>query len=777
MSVKQLLLGATHSSGHVIDNSVYGDGTSGYFSRTPAGAGDRKTWTLSIWVKRTILGAEQYIFSAGAAATDYTAVRFTAGDTLEVIRVVASATDANKITTALYRDVGAFIHIVVKMDAANTNLDLYVNGSEVTAFGTSNEPSNIDGAENNTVAHTVGARSYTVTSYFPGYMADAYLIDGQALTPSSFGETDATTGSWKPKAYGGTYGTNGFHLDFADSGDLGNDVSGNGNDFTKNGTVTQTTDSPTDDAAADVGNFCTFNPIDNLTTGVTLTNGNLTCQWVSPNQRGMLGTMAASTGKFYWEYVMTAGSVAQMVGVVPIDRVTRNAAYDVQAAGNQGVFYYWYNGNKRVNGTYSAYGASVATGQVVGIALDLDAQDVEFFKLNVSQGSIVLPVADKEWAPAFGEGGDYNTNKANFGQTAFTYTPPSGFLPLCTANLAAPTIVDPSPHFTSVIYTGTGASNAITGVGFQPDLVWIKGRSGATDHAIYDAVRGVENQLESNTVAAESTESTGLTAFGADGFTVGALAQVNTASATYVAWCWKMNGAGSANTDGTISSTVSANTTAGMSIVQYAGSGANATVGHGLGAVPEMIITMVQNNTGGDPHHVQHVSLGPTKRLKLNATTAAETNSAYWNDTAPSSSVFSVGTAAGTNGSGYNIVAYCFAEVSGMSKFDTYTGNGSASGPFVWCGFRPKYVMIKRTNSTSDWYIWDIARNAYNVVDKTLLANTAGAETTSTSLDINSNGFKCRSATIVNASGGTYIFAAFSEFPFGGEATTQGKAR
>lgn len=333
-----------------------------------------------------------------------------------------------------------------------------------------------------------------------------------------------------------------------------------------------------------------------------------------------------------------------------------------------------------------------------------------------------------------------------------------------------PTINKGSDYFGVLTYTGDGAASKTVvdtnAVSFTPDFVWIKGRSGATDHALYDAVRGTTKDLVSNSTAAETTQSTGLTAFTNGGFTIGNLAKLNTSGATYTAWCWKANGAGSSNTSGSITSTVSVNATAGFSIVTYTGTGANATVGHGLGVAPKMIIFKQRNAVRG--WIVYHASLANASTvIYLNVTNAANTDATAFNATAPTSSVFSVGTSADTNQSTGTYVAYCWAAIAGYSAFGSYTGNGSADGPMIFTGFKPKFVMFKRTDTTSGWYIHDSTRNTSNVVNLRLLPNTSDAEATVITLDFLSNGFKLRTSDVDrNASGGTYIYAAFAENPF-----------
>jgi hypothetical protein len=329
-------------------------------------------------------------------------------------------------------------------------------------------------------------------------------------------------------------------------------------------------------------------------------------------------------------------------------------------------------------------------------------------------------------------------------------------------------------------YTGTGSSltiaNTVGSTSFQPDFVWVKGRSGATDHALYDSVRGTTKDLVSNSTAAETTQATGLTAFGSTGFTIGALAKMNTNAATYVGWQWKASGSTVSNTNGSITSTVSAGATQGFSVVTYTGTGANATVGHGLGVAPSMVIVK-KRSAAGDQWYVYHASnLSPSSnagnnRVFLNLTAASNQDIAAWNNTNPTSSVFSIGTSTEVNGSGATFVAYCFAPVAGYSAFGSYTGNGSTDGPFVYCGFRPRWVMVKRTDATGNWPMIDSSRGTYNADILALFANLSNAEGTysaNSGFDLLSNGFKLREPANndINFSGGTYIFAAFAENPF-----------
>jgi len=323
----------------------------------------------------------------------------------------------------------------------------------------------------------------------------------------------------------------------------------------------------------------------------------------------------------------------------------------------------------------------------------------------------------------------------------------------------------PKDHMNTVAWTGTASSPTnVTGYGFNPDMIWNKYRAGAGDHQLYDAVRTATKMIIPNSTAAESTNANGVTAFITDGFTAGSDINVNNGNS--VAWGWKANGAGSANTDGSINTTAtSVNTTAGISICKWTGSGANATIGHGLGVAPKMI--MVKNTSATNDWNVYHYGIGNAERLFLNTTQASEDNASAWNDTSPTSSVFSVGTNTNVNQSGSTMIAYCFAEKKGFSKFSSYKGNGNANGTFIYTGFKPAFILCKVTSgATNDWTLLDSARDTYNVAGKRLYPNTNGAESETARADFLSNGFKLRgTGTDMNGSGNTYIYMAFAEHP------------
>jgi hypothetical protein len=768
---------------------------SAYLSRTPASNGNRRTWTFSAWVKRSSLGALQALLSA-PYSTNSDAIRFEAADTLIIFS--NDGTNANLTTTQVFRDVSSWYHIVVAVDtpqATSTNrVKLYVNGTQVTAFGTATYPTqNYEFNINANVAQNIGRNSLTASQYLGGYMAETYFIDGQALTPTSFGETDAATGVWMPKQVTGmTYGTNGFKLTFSDNSNttaatLGADTSGNSNNWTPNNfSVTagvgndSLVDSPTNygtdtGAGGEVrGNYCTMNPLDNG--GNTLANGNLQVS-DSTAWKTTRATIAISSGKWYWEVTPTSAATVYVVHGITTAAATLTGGHPGYDANGWG--YTANTGNKITNNSGVSYGATYTTNDVIGVAFDADNGTLTFYKNGTSQGTAYTGLTSGPYFPAVGT---YNsTAYINFGQRPFAYTAPSGFKALCTQNLPTPAIgatssTLASKNFDVATYTGTGSSLSITSLAFQPDFTWIKGRSGATNHALYDAVRGVQKDLVSNSTSAETTETTGLTAFGSTGFTIGTLAKLNTNSATYAAWNWKANGAGSSNTSGTITSTVSVNATAGISVVGFAvpaGTSTN-TIGHGLGVTPAMIITKGRGGTDNWVTFHTSVCTNVNTFLRLNTTDAVATLANVWGAALPTSSVFGI-KGDTTLFSSQNAIAYCFAEVAGFSKFGSYVGNGSADGPFVYCGFRPRFIMIKGyVVAGAYWIIIDTARDTYNVSVNKLSPNVSDAEnsvnlgnTTQNIVDVLSNGFKLRSTTgDTNNGSQSYVFAAFSEHPF-----------
>ncbi len=547
------------------------------------------------------------------------------------------------------------------------------------------------------------------------------------------------------------------------------------------------TDSPTNTSAT-VANYATLNPL-NKDSGITVTQANLQATGsVGSVDRTIFSTMSIpSSQKIYFEVVAVTGSSGGnyfSVGIAPSTLslsalVGTTGSFSIES--NQAV-----DSLKRISGTGTSYGAGTnfATNDIVQVAIDQANGKIWFGKNNTwfdsgnpsagTNPATSTVSTSTEYFPAATFYNNGPTLAFNFGQRPFAYTPPTGFVALNTFNLPTSTIVKGNTVMDATLYTGTGSSLSVTNTSaFKPDFVWVKGRSGATDHALYDSVRGTTIDLVSNSTAAETTQAQGLTAFGTGGFTVGTLAKMNTNGATYVGWQWQAGQGSTSNitvnqygSTPSIASTVSVNTTAGFSVVTWANTSTNATIGHGLGVAPKMIIA--KNRTGtADSWLVYHSALGATKFLRLESTAAEATNIVVWNNTAPTSTVFSIGTGLVTG----NFVAYCWAEIAGFSKIGSYTGNGSTDGPFIYTGFRPKFILYKASGSAESWMIYDTSRNPYNVTNLALAPQSSSAEFETASInramDILSNGFKPRGSDgNINSSGATYIYAAFAENPF-----------
>ena len=756
-----------------------------YVARTFPSAGNRKIWTWSAWVKRSALSTTQQIFSSRPTGSPYALIYF-ASDQFNY-----ADTSLTLTTTQVFRDVSAWYHIVIATDTtqatASNRLKFYINGVQVTAFSTATYPAqNYETQINTATQHNLSGAAPYGAEYFSGYMTEVNFIDGQALTATSFGYVNPITGIWSPAKYVGGYGTNGFYLNFSDNSNttaatLGKDYSGNGNNWTPNNfSVTagagndSLVDSPTSygtdtGVGGEVrGNYATYNPLVITYVFPTYSNGNLDLS-ASGNWCGAVGTIGINSGKWYWEVVCGNGDA--FIGICGSNAVLETL--NPQNI-NGTIVYYGGNGEKRIDGTSSSYGASYTT-ETIGVALNIDGGTVTFYKNNASQGSINLSSSTLNGLtifPFFVK--NTSTMTVNFGQRPFAYTAPSGFKALCTQNLPTPTIGATTAtlagkYFNPVLYTGTGANQSITDVGFQPDWTWIKCRSAAEWHSLFDAVRGAGYDLRSNSTNAEVYAIDTLSSFNSTGFSLGVDSAgygVNTSGRTYVAWNWKANGSGSTNTAGSITSTVSANTTSGFSVVTWTGNGANATIGHGLGVAPKMIIHKFRSRVSD--WYVYNASLGANKYMVLNSNVAVDTSTAIWQNTSPTSTVFSIGD--GINVGGDTIVAYCFAEVAGYSRFGTYAGNNSVDGQFVNTGFRPAYVMIKTTAAGDGWTIQDSTRFPNNAITDILAANSPNSEATfgsSFNIDFLSNGFKIRNAsTAMNLSGSTYIFMAFAQNPF-----------
>ena len=538
-------VGASGAADFEVERSLrFNDGDSAHLSRTPSSAGNRKTFTWSAWIKRGELGATQgRCFGGGVSGSDYFEIYFPSDDGLRVIWYQGGQTLTT--TTAKFRDPSAWYHFVVAVDTtqstAGDRIKMYRNNVLLERDST-NPSQNLDTSVNNTVEHNIGKYLTGNASYFDGYMAEINFVDGSALTPSSFAETNAETGQWVPiNTSGLTFGTNGFRLNFSDNSGttattLGKDTSGNGNNFTPNNFSVSAgigndslTDTPTN-------NFCTLNPLKTLGT-YALSNGNLT---VSGSARfDSVGTFAVSSGKWFWEITNTDVGVAYN-GILNINQF-RGAAGQI---GTGGVYtQYVYDGTKYRDANpsgASSYGASYTDGDIVGVALNLDDNEITFYKNGASQGAITIP-NDLYAAYLYSDSGNYNYS-INFGQRAFSYTVPTGYKSLNSANLPDPTILLPNKHFGTILYTGNNTDDRditdSSAVDFTPDWLWIKERSGTESHLLFNSVVGTSDFLKSNSTAAQGNDPNALQAFNSNGFQIGTSSELNANSETYVAWNW-----------------------------------------------------------------------------------------------------------------------------------------------------------------------------------------------------------------------------------------------
>ncbi len=749
MPVASQWFAAPDTTYEISQSARFNDDDSSYLHRTPSSAGNRRTWTWSGWVKRGNLGSK-YFFGAVNTGTD--SIGFTSTGIITI--GFNNANDGKLQTNRLFRDVSAWYHIVVGVDTtsgtAGDRIRLYVNGVEETSFSADVAPSlNYDTGVNNTVSNTVGSLS-APSGYFDGYLAEVHLVDGSQLTAASFGETDSTTGQWVPKAYSGSYGTNGFYLQFQDSSAFGDDTSGNGNDFTSSGLAAadQMSDSPTD-------NHCTLNPL--WVDQHTLSDGNLVAS--AAGDSAAIGTMAfdvTDSDGFYFEAKVTTAATYPNVGIRTVESPSQVGAVTSLSGNSTGRYSFTgSDGNFNDAGSSSSYGSAWAgtADKVIGVLVKAGALYFSIDGTIQNSGTAaktgltgyMLPTVFYDAGSGTSASWEMRFDASDWG------TSPSGYKAISSNNLADPTIDDPSAYFQTTLYAGNGSTQSITNGGnsnLQPDLIWIKNRSATDNHVLTDAVRGATKIISSDSRDAETTDADTVTAFASDGFALGADDKVNTSSENYVAWQWKEG------------------STPGFDIVTYTGTGSGANISHSLGVKPSVVIVKCRSDSS--THWIVNDWSGDyANKLKLNETEAASGSSGFV--TAATSSTFTLGTDTDVNGSSRTYVAYCFAEVESFSSFGSYVGNGSATdGPFVYTGFRPALVVTKNiTNSGDAWPVADSARAPFNVANATVFWNLNNAETTGYSVDLLSNGFRPFSSDHgINESGATYIYAAWAESPF-----------
>lgn len=776
-------------------------GNSAQLSRTPAGAPtNAKIFTHSRWMKRGALGVRATIFAVGTLGSDTATVlcEFDASDRLYIGGGVTSW----RVSTAVFRDPTAHMNIVVAVDTtqatANNRIRVYVNGSEITSWSTLNNPAlNSDLAWHSVATNYIGYNPAFGGNYCDAVHSEINDIDGQQLDGSYFGAISATSGEWVPKKYTGTYGANGFYLDFSDpsaatAAAIGADRSGNGNNWTPSG-ISVASDYTRDASLDTPTNNCMVLNALGKDSSFTVTEGNCRATINTTASAGICPATFAlpKTGKWYFEITNIAASpYLASVGLMDANVVkdyrgmgSYNASVSDAVYAALWSTYGPYNGIStsnfsefhNVNGPlWSAAAAAPPSGagDVLMVAYDADNGKLWMGKngtwWNTSGTANPATGTDPHWSSipsAFlvplvhGYYTTYADLAVNFGHRAFAYTPPTGFKAPTPQNIPAATIKKPKSYFNSVTYTGTGSAKSVTGVGFQPDLVWIKRRDSAASHNLFDSVRGVRIHLSSDLAAAEVSEGAGvsLTSFDADGFSLGTdnvgAGQVNANAGTFVAWCWKKSA------------------TPGLDIVAYTGNGANRTIAHALGVAPSLML--IKGRSGATDWTVYHKSVGNGSKLILDTTAASAADATAWNSASPDASNFALGTQASVNTNTATYIAYLFAEVAGFSRFGSYQGNGSSDGPFVYCGFRPAFVLIKRTDTIGSWYLIDAVRGIANPIDETgfgdaLIAEGSAAESgvSCPAIDFTATGFKLRDTIAdFNGSANTFVFAAFAEMP------------
>ncbi len=761
-------------------------------------------WTLSFWMKRgsdvvtSQYGNDLHLMmwtpSGSCANTEYFLIADPQHGTSSIQNCMSfrGGGYSGNIDNRL-GDCSAWYHFVWRGNTGSSSNIIYINGNPVTAYNQG--PSSMTSQYVNGQSRWSIGNSYTGCSSNPwdGYLAEVIFVDGQTLAHTDFGEFD-DNGVWRPIQYTGTFGTNGYYLKFDPSATngVGHDHSGNGHHWTASNINTSGSNT---DVFSDTptNNFMVWNRNNKYPNDQHETQeANLRFETVSSGDSSEIrGTFATNTGKWYCEFTLNSAN-GTSVGLVQ-SRFRNESSWIGNGVDPTKDAYSW--AYRTDNGstfhdqvTTSSYGSSLGNGDILMMAWDVDAGKIWWGK-NGTWFSSGNPASGTN--PAYTDsdisGGEFldvacghpGTNGSitmNAGQRAFGYTPPSGFKTLCSANLPVPDIADGSQYYNNVLWSGNGTSQSITGVGFKPDFVWEKTRNDTSNHWLTDAVRGVNKILSSSLQDSEVTNNNSIQSFDSDGFSVGSDGAFNGSGVTMVAWNWLGANGTSSNTAGGITSTVSVNASAGFSIVTYDGSAQNDTVGHGLGVAPSLIIFKRRNNTTSWP--VYHSAIGPSNFVQLNEATASGSsgNSFGSTPTAPTSTVFSVGNNGGTNYG--TMVAYCFAEVEGYSKFGTYKAFDYADNVFIYLGFTPAFFMLKATDQSSNWCIFDSARHPYNGPNAPNLRPNQNGTEQYFPLDFLSNGIKLRSAgTDVGHANKTYIYAAFAQHPFGGDGVSPATAR
>ena len=764
-------------NGTIAKSVIFNDGDNPKLNRTVSSAGNRDTFTMSFWIKRCGgLGTLQVIFQHGADINNCTQFAFDTSNRIKYEHVDSGSTTDQMITNRSFEDTSKFYHIVLAVDTTQSTeanrIRLYVDGDEITSWNTANYPTqNTDTDVNSETGFYISSQISATQYPLDCYLAEVNFVDGTQYTPSTFGITDTSTGRWIPKSLAGiSYGTNGFRFQFANSAGqtIGDDTSGQGNDFTVTNIATTdlTTDSPTQ-------NFATLSPT-RVRGTISLSEGNRKIASGATSYACSATTLkfseTASQG-LYFE-VKQVGSIQNGMSVL----IMRESV-NVSGLGNSGYFTDCFGLQARGGGGGNTYWTTEDGAN--GYDTSVSHASNDYIQVAFKEGKVWFGI-NNTWIssgnPATGANPTYNNIagqdfrflicayenndlECNFGQTSFNYTPPTGFVAVQQDNLPE------------------------SGKDFA-DLVWIKDRDSASySHMFFDSTRGQGLPLKTNSANQEgSYDANNLKKFLNGGFSVGESTEVNR-STSYIAWNWHANGGTtSANTDGsgaTIASTIQANDTAGFSIVTYEGTGSNGKVAHGLSAAPHWVV--VKSRGEGEGWSNYHIGMdSATKIMTWNNTNAQADSATDWNSTAPTSSIVNVGSNARTNKDDINYVMYCWRPVEGFSKFGVYEGNNNTNGTFIYTGFKPAWVMIKSidgSTSSYPWSIYDNGRSPTNPVSLVLEGNSTAVDGTLDRIDFLANGFKCRQSYSYSNAGETYIFMAFAEHPFIGSGTNPATAR
>ena len=786
-------VGASGAADFEVKRSLrFNDNDSAYLSRTPSGAGNRKTFTYSCWFKRGILGTQSGAFlKAGPTSSNYFKINIANDHKLYVLATISGGYTEYFRSTQLFRDISAWYHLVLRWDTTNSTagdrVRVYLNGAEITDHSGSNPALNLDGFVNDTNQHEIGASTVN-SQYWDGYIAEVNLIDGFSYDPSYFGETNAETGQWNPKKYTGSYGTNGFYLNFSDNSGttattLGKDYSGNGNNFTPNNFSVaagvgndSVEDTPTN-------NFPTLNPLfmNATETAGTFSEGNLKVVTSGSEYGTALSTFSIRYGKYYWEVKQLGGAYA-IHGIVRGSTPNADVFVGYDPNGKLFGFGYQQNGNiKGASGTGTTSNASLAsslatftTNDIIGFASDISNGTLAIYKNNTG-------INDDDWIPAVSGYTNNGSYSINFGQQTFSYTPPTGYKALNSQNLPDPTILLPNKHFESVIYTGNGGSQTIT-YNYLPDWVWIKNRSGGDSHFLMDSVRGIGQQLASDDNSNEANGSAKFTGYTSTGFTLNTSdGSLNSNSSNYVSWGWnagETDGKTYAVTvvsdsgnkyrfDGYGTSAVTLDLAEGGTYIFDQSDRSNA--GH-----PLRFSTTSNGTHGGGSEYTTGVTTSGTPGSSgayTQIVVAASAPTLYYYCSVHSGMGGQANTNSTLGSSNFDGTIQTRVKANTTAGFSiiTYTGNGSTGSTVGHgLGVKPDAIIIKRRNSSSDWMVYQKEVNeGVSPEDYYLSLNNTNAQTNSIIM-LNDTAPTSSVVTLyansaVNSSSDTYVMYCFSE--------------